>query len=199
MAGTVIVRNGLEVNRGDVVPGVGEWIYATDSKRTYMGDGSTPGGVSVSRKHFEVTSVSEIANIEFARDGDTCDTEDTNDVFMLVNGTWVNILSNVYPPVVWTPATLSGNWSNLGGSMPPVRYGKQGNLVILEGACSRPGGSDIICTLPVGHRPTYDTVKPVFGHSGLMRMDINANGEVLLQTNGKVDWVSFNIQFSVGG
>lgn len=197
MAGTVIVKNGLEVNRPNVIPGVGEWIYATDSKRTYMGDGVTPGGVSVSRKHFEVATLADIQNLEYVSDGDTCDTEDTSDVFMYINGTWVNILSNTYPPIVWTEATLSTNWSNVGGNISPVRFAKQGRLVILEGGCKRPGGTDTICTLPVGHRPPYDIIKPVFGHSGLMRMDIMSTGEVVLQTNGKVDWVSFNVQFSV--
>lgn len=195
----VRVKNGTEANRGKVVPGLGEWIYAVDSKRTYMGDGETPGGVAVNTKHHEVATTSDIAEIKHALDGDTCDTSDTGDVYMLVNGTWINIHSQGQQPIVWHNATLNTGWANSGGDLPPVRYAKQGNLVLLEGGCGRNNNDDIIFTLPAEYRPTYDTIKPVFGHSGIMRLDIKKNGDVVLQTNGQVDWVAFNIQFAIGG
>jgi len=197
----VKVRNGLEQDRPNITPGVGEWIYATDSKRTYMGDGATVGGVSLSKKHFEVDTAADIASLQFVRDGDTCDTTDTSDVFMRVNGTWINIYSPTVPPLVWANATLSSGWDNYDNGMSKVRYAKQGNVVLLEGGSKRDDkrSTDTVLTLPVGFRPQYAITIPVWGEKGVMRLDIQPNGEVILQKNGTIKWVSFNIQFPIGG
>ena len=200
MADSIVrVKNGLEADRANIVPAVGEWIFATDSKRTYMGDGTTPGGVSADTKHHEVETSDGLSSVPFASDGDTCDVTESGNIYIRVNDAWVEIYSSQFPQISWTAATLSTGWSNVGGTMAPARFTKQGNWVMIEGGCSRTDKQDLIFILPVGFRPEFDIITPVFGHTGLMRIDIKPNGEVRLQTNGSVDWVSFCIQFAVGG
>ena len=198
MSTPIIVRHGLETDRANFTPAIGEWIFATDSKRSYMGDGVTPGGLNVVKKHFDVETFDDIASIGFSRDGDTCDVTATNKVYIRVNGTWINIYTPV-EPVTWNQPTLNAGWTNYGNDTSPVRYTKRDNVVYLEGSCSRTNEEDVIFTLPVGYRPEYDITNVVFGFSGVMRMDIHNTGEVTLITNGTVDWVSFNISYIVGG
>jgi hypothetical protein len=45
--GNIRVRRGLEANRLSFTPGVGEPIFTTDTKKLYIGDGTTPGGILV--------------------------------------------------------------------------------------------------------------------------------------------------------
>lgn len=42
------IRRGLAADRTSITPATGEPIYTTDTKRLYIGDGSTAGGVIVS-------------------------------------------------------------------------------------------------------------------------------------------------------
>ena len=41
------LRRGLEIYRRTYIPAEGELVYATDSHRLYVGDGSTPGGILI--------------------------------------------------------------------------------------------------------------------------------------------------------
>jgi hypothetical protein len=41
------IRRGLEANRVSITPESGELLFTTDTKKLYVGDGSTPGGVEV--------------------------------------------------------------------------------------------------------------------------------------------------------
>jgi hypothetical protein len=43
----LLLRRGLEADRLSFVPEEGELIYVTDTKRVYVGDGVTPGGILV--------------------------------------------------------------------------------------------------------------------------------------------------------
>lgn len=45
--GNIRVRRGLEANRLSFTPGVGEPVFTTDTKKLYIGDGTTPGGILV--------------------------------------------------------------------------------------------------------------------------------------------------------
>ena len=42
------LKRGLEANRTNITPAIGEPIYTTDTKQLYIGDGVTPGGSPVS-------------------------------------------------------------------------------------------------------------------------------------------------------
>jgi hypothetical protein len=52
------VRQGIETERLAVIPLSGEPVWATDSKRLYVGDGATQGGVLVGPRSFAVKSSS---------------------------------------------------------------------------------------------------------------------------------------------
>ena len=199
--GTIRVKNGLESDRATITPGIGEWLFATDSKRTYMGDGVTAGGVSVSKKHYEVDSAADIPTLEHVRDGDTCDTNDTNDVFMYVNGVWIGIYKSVETPLSWTEATLATGWTNYETGMSKVRYAKQHNMVLLDGGSKRDDKNDpdTVMILPEAFRPDYDITIPVYCNKGIARLDIMADGSVVLQKSGRIKWLSFNIRFPIGG
>jgi hypothetical protein len=47
MAQRITIRRGTEASRLGITPNEGELIYTTDTKAVYIGDGVTPGGVSV--------------------------------------------------------------------------------------------------------------------------------------------------------
>lgn len=47
MANTLRVKRGLESNRSSQTPLEGEFIYTTDEKKVYIGDGTTSGGVPI--------------------------------------------------------------------------------------------------------------------------------------------------------
>lgn len=47
MANTIQVKRGLEANRAAVTPAAGEFLYVTDTKSVFVGDGTTAGGNQV--------------------------------------------------------------------------------------------------------------------------------------------------------
>lgn len=53
------LRRGLEEDRTSITPAVGEPIYTTDTKRLYIGDGSTPGGVGINFDQNQLTATTQ--------------------------------------------------------------------------------------------------------------------------------------------
>jgi len=49
MANTFQIKRGLEANRTSFIPKNGELIYTTDTKKLYVGDGTTPGGIAIGK------------------------------------------------------------------------------------------------------------------------------------------------------
>ena len=47
MANILKIKRGLEADRSGVTPAEGEFLYTTDEKKLYIGDGSTAGGIAV--------------------------------------------------------------------------------------------------------------------------------------------------------
>lgn len=47
MPSTIKIRRGLEANRTAVTPAAGEFLFTTDNKKVFIGDGSTAGGIGV--------------------------------------------------------------------------------------------------------------------------------------------------------
>jgi hypothetical protein len=59
--GSIKVRRGTEEQRIGTIFELGEFVYITDRKRLYIGDGTTYGGILVSNKnHITSTSVASI-------------------------------------------------------------------------------------------------------------------------------------------
>lgn len=53
------LRRGLESDRTDITPAIGEPLYTTDTKNLYVGDGVTPGGVLVTSNLDEFASAED--------------------------------------------------------------------------------------------------------------------------------------------
>lgn len=47
MANILKIKRGLEADRTGITPAEGEFLYTTDEKKLYIGDGSTAGGIPV--------------------------------------------------------------------------------------------------------------------------------------------------------
>jgi len=47
MANTIQIKRGVDADRSGITPAVGELIYTTDTKKVYVGDGTTAGGNEV--------------------------------------------------------------------------------------------------------------------------------------------------------
>lgn len=50
MSNQILIKKGLEANRLGITPSGGELIWTTDDHQLYVGDGSTPGGISVTER-----------------------------------------------------------------------------------------------------------------------------------------------------
>ena len=92
----IILRQGVENDREDVVYSVGEPLYITNFKRMFIGDGSTAGGVLVSNKFigfatFDVNTGS--TGITYAYQGDLVFDRTTNNLFALTGSTPANLAS----------------------------------------------------------------------------------------------------------
>jgi len=62
MANILKIKRGLEANRSGQTPAEGEFLYTTDEKKLYIGDGTTAGGNLV-------TSGGSVSNNVFAIEG----------------------------------------------------------------------------------------------------------------------------------
>jgi hypothetical protein len=61
--GSIKVRRGTEEQRIGTIFELGEFVYITDRKRLYIGDGTTYGGILVSNKnHITATALASIPN-----------------------------------------------------------------------------------------------------------------------------------------
>lgn len=54
MPSTIKVKRGLEANRTSITPAAGEFLYTTDQKKVYIGDGTTAGGNLVAANQLEL-------------------------------------------------------------------------------------------------------------------------------------------------
>ena len=55
-ASKIKIRRGINLDRKKIILNEGEPGYTTDTKRLYIGDGSTLGGISISTKNFLVNN-----------------------------------------------------------------------------------------------------------------------------------------------
>lgn len=102
------------------------------------------------------------------------------DVVLTFNGTaWAAA------PAAQLPA-LASPWINYGGGFQGVRYFRAADgRVTIEGLVQAPGGtataSVTLFTLLAGFRPTADLMFVCWGGGGGFRLDVKANGDVVLQ------------------
>jgi hypothetical protein len=106
----LLARRGSDIERKSIILAEGEFGYAVDTKRLYIGDGFTAGGIPTGvRFHNTTTNITTIG--ESVQINDLVYKSDTNEIYKLVSGTggslsdWQLISS---PKYVYTDnATLS--------------------------------------------------------------------------------------------
>jgi hypothetical protein len=81
----LLARRGSDLERKNIVLSEGEFGYVVDTKRLYIGDGVTPGGISTSVKfHNTTTSITSIQ--ETVKINDLVYKSDTKEIYKLISG-----------------------------------------------------------------------------------------------------------------
>jgi hypothetical protein len=82
----LLARRGSDLERKSIILAEGEFGYVVDTKRLYIGDGFTPGGIPTSvRFHNTTTNITSIG--ETVQINDLVYKSDTNEIYKLVSGT----------------------------------------------------------------------------------------------------------------
>ncbi len=101
----LIIRQGLEPERQDVVFRSGEPAYTTDYKRLFIGDNNTPGGLPVGMKFLGFCtfddSSNNVENVNPGYTGDILFENNTNLLYILSGDDYKN--KNNYYPINKTP------------------------------------------------------------------------------------------------
>jgi len=93
------------------------------------------------------------------------------------------------------------NWENYsvvgGNDFEDSQFYKHDNQVFIGGLIHKTSGvntGDIMFTLPMGYRPAKNRIFTTQGENGLVRVDVNSNGEVVIKAtfDTVLDWVSLD-------
>lgn len=95
----LLVRRGMDVDRKNIVLSEGELGYTTDTKRLYVGDGQTKGGIVIGGNKF-LGSVPSVTTLFLATSGDLAYSTSTNKLYTYKSGDYSDI----------------NNWSEVGGT-----------------------------------------------------------------------------------
>jgi hypothetical protein len=101
----LLVRRGTDADRQNVVLAEGELGYTTDTKRLFVGDGSTPGGIAIgggiqsSGGGRFIGSVADVTTLNTAVFGDIAYDTDNKKLYTLTGGS----------------PSIFGNWREIGG------------------------------------------------------------------------------------
>ena len=100
----------------------------------------------------------------------------------------------------WITATLNSPFTNYGGTWAVASYRKINDIVCIQGLVLMNGASNgsTLFTLPSGYRPTgYIMFAGFNGNAGHARIDIETDGDVILQTQAANSWVTLTMTFMV--
>lgn len=98
----------------------------------------------------------------------------------------------------WAGLSFGSGWANYGGAYQTGQYKKVGDLVLLRGLVARTSGvGTTIATLPSGYRPLAQCLYIMNTDTGVGRLDIQTDGQIIA-TAGGTGWVQLdNLSFSV--
>jgi len=101
-------------------------------------------------------------------------------------------------PAGWVSLPYGTGWADYGTGYSQGRYRIIGDMVELRGLVKRTSGTGTtIATLPVGYRPTRQTLFSVITNTGTGRVDALATGIIKLNSGGS-GWVSLDgLAFSI--
>lgn len=86
----LLARRGSDLERQSIILAEGEFGYVVDTKRLYIGDGYTPGGIPTSvRFHNTTTNITTIG--ETVQINDLVYKSDTNEIYKLTSGTGASL------------------------------------------------------------------------------------------------------------
>lgn len=101
----LLVRRGTDADRQNIILAEGELGYTTDTKRLFVGDGATPGGIAIgggiqsSGGGRFIGSVTDITTLNTAVMGDIAYDTDNKKLYTLTGGSY----------------SILGNWTEIGG------------------------------------------------------------------------------------
>jgi hypothetical protein len=114
-----------------------------------------------------------------------------------VSSALTDIVTQVNPSA-WTALPYGANWTDLGAGYQVGQYRKIGDIVYLRGSVMQSAtASLVIATFPVGFRPLVQQLMYCgayrSGYEGVVRVDIYADGRLLLPTAPASTWGNINI------
>ena len=140
----LLVRRGSNSDRQNIVLSQGEIGYTTDTKRLFVGDGQTQGGVIIGNKYIGAST--DVTTITNPLTGDFAFDSDNNNLVVFDGG-----------------ANIEANWRNVGGV-----YTNSNNTITISGA-----NSIAVGTLSAGNFST-DALGSSMQLDDNNRVDINA-------------------------
>lgn len=98
----------------------------------------------------------------------------------------------------WTGLSFGSGWANYGGAYQTGQYKKVGDLVLLRGLVARTSGvGTTIATLPSGYRPLAQCLYIMNTDTGVGRLDIQTDGQIIAISGG-TGWIQLDgLSFSV--
>ena len=90
----LLLRRGSDLDRQQIVLTEGELGYTVDTRRVYVGDGETKGGVIVGNKFLGSVNTSELASLTQAVSGDTAFDQEEKKLYTFLGGpnsTWLQV------------------------------------------------------------------------------------------------------------
>lgn len=91
----------------------------------------------------------------------------------------------------WTGLSFASGWENYNLGYEQARYKKVGDLVFLQGLVKRTSGTSLtIGTLPAGYRPPERLLLNTWGIDGAQRIDVLADGTIVVQLPTSTSFVS---------
>lgn len=120
---------------------------------------------------------------------------------IVVRGQYNSYLSNnnIYiannGAVTWNTPTILNGMTNYGSPFSTIQYGKTSDgMVSVKGLMQ--GGTvangTVVFTLPSGFRPSMRVLLPSAANGHHARIDVDPNGNVILQAGGDTVWTSFD-------
>ncbi len=99
----------------------------------------------------------------------------------------------------WTAPSLLNSWVNFGSGHRDAGYKKTADGTVHVKGMVKDGSpvTGVIFTLPVGYRPSEKILFSQYGALGLIRLDVEANGNLSFVAGGSASFSSLDCSFQV--
>jgi hypothetical protein len=117
---------------------------------------------------------------------------DTLNDWLCTGTTWIT-----NTPTPWVAPTLLNGWVNYGGGFQVVQYRLRGDMVDLRGMIKSGTFPAVVCTLPVGFRPTLYQMVAVASSGIAGTLQINVDGGIQILT-GAATYMNLTCSYPIG-